>query len=103
MTESERKLWPVLRSRGLEGYKFRRQHPLGPFVLDFACIEHRIAIEADGGQHANSESDRRRTEWLAREGWRVMRFWNHDIVGNPEGVASAILQAIGKVRGTLTR
>ena len=63
-TEAERRLWAVLRGRRLQGYKFRRQHSLGPFILDFACVEHRLAIEADGGQHADNEHDHRRTAWL---------------------------------------
>ena len=97
MTDAERRLWSALRGRRLQGYKFRRQHPLGPFVLDFACIEHRLVIEADGGQHADSESDERRTAWLEARGWRVIRFWNNEILTNPEGVQDAILRALGNV------
>ena len=94
MTDAERRLWSVLRDRRLHGHKFRRQHPLGPFVLDFACIEHRVAVEADGGQHADNAADQRRTAWLEGEGWRVLRFWNNDILGNPAGVAETILRAL---------
>lgn len=94
MTDAERRLWAVLRGRRLQGYKFRRQHPFGPFILDFACIEHRLVIEADGGQHAECEDDQQRTAWLESRGWRVIRFWNNDILGNPEGVADTILMAI---------
>ncbi|HYB57668.1 MAG TPA: endonuclease domain-containing protein, partial [Alphaproteobacteria bacterium] len=82
MTDAERRLWSALRGRRLEGYKFRRQHPLGPFIVDFACLEHRLVVEADGG-HADSDDDRRRTAWLERRGWRVVRFWNNDILANP--------------------
>ncbi|HYB58363.1 MAG TPA: endonuclease domain-containing protein, partial [Alphaproteobacteria bacterium] len=60
MTDAECRLWSALRGRRLEGYKFRRQHPLGPFIVDFACLEHRLVVEADGGQHADSDDDRRR-------------------------------------------
>ena len=94
MTDAERRLWSELRGRPLQGYKFRRQHPLGPFVVDFVCIEHRLVIEADGGHHADSNDDRRRTAWLKRRGWRVMRFWNNDIRANPEGVQDVIWRAL---------
>ena len=99
MTDAERRLWSVLRDRRLYGYKFRRQHPVGPFVLDFACIEHRLAVEADGGQHADNAADQRRTAWLDREGWRVLRFWNNDILDNPTGVADSILRALDAEAG----
>src|SRR5665213_3352596 len=90
MTDAERRLWSVLRDRRLLGYKFRRQRPIGPFIVDFACIERRLVIEADGGQHADNEADARRTAWLERHGWRVVRFWNNDILLNAEGVAETI-------------
>jgi very-short-patch-repair endonuclease len=91
MTDAEKQLWSALRARRLSRYKFRRQHPLGPYILDFACVEHRLAIEADGGQHAESNSDLRRTAWLERQGWRVIRFWNNDILTNVEGVVEMIV------------
>ena len=94
MTDAERRLWSALRHRRLEGYKFRRQHPLGPFVLDFACIEHRLAVEADGGQHADNPDDARRTRWLERQGWRVLRFWNNDVLANPSGMVDVILRTL---------
>jgi very-short-patch-repair endonuclease len=95
MTDAERRLWSALRSRRLQGFKFRRQHPIGPFIADFACVEHQLVIEADGGQHADNESDFRRTAWIEARGWRVLRFWNNDILANPEGVQDAILRALG--------
>ena len=95
MTDAERRLWAALRHRRLRALKFRRQHPIGPFIVDFACIEHRLIVEADGGQHADNEDDARRTMWLENRGWRVLRFWNNDIPTNPEGVQEAILQVIG--------
>jgi primosomal protein N' (replication factor Y) len=94
MTDAERRLWSMLRGNRLAGYKFRRQHPIGPFIVDFACIEQQLVIEADGGQHADNEADQRRTEWLEGHGWRVMRFWNNDVLANPAGVAETILQAL---------
>jgi very-short-patch-repair endonuclease len=94
MTDAERRLWWVLRSRQLDGFKFRRQHPFGPYILDFACIVHRVAIEADGGQHVDNAGDDRRTEWLAARGWHVLRFWNNDILTNAEGVLETILREL---------
>jgi very-short-patch-repair endonuclease len=93
-TDAERRLWAVLRHRQLQGYKFRRQHAIGRFIADFACTKHRLVIEADGGQHNGSIADDRRTAWLEREGWRVLRFWNNDILSNTEGVLSAIVEAL---------
>src|SRR5579864_8634919 len=81
-TAAERRLWSALRDRRLRGYRFRRQHPIGNCIVDFACTQHRLIIEADGGQHADNENDRRRTAWLESEGWRVLRFWNNDILAN---------------------
>ena len=94
MTDAERRLWSALRGRRLKGYKFRRQHPLGPPIVDFACLEHRLVVEADGGQHADSDDDRRRTAWLERRGWRVVRFWNNDILANPGGVQEVVMQEL---------
>jgi primosomal protein N' (replication factor Y) len=74
----------------LAGYKFRRQHPIGPFVVDFACLGHQLVIEADGGQHAESGADAARTRWLEAQGWRVLRFWNGDILDNLDGVLETI-------------
>ena len=90
MTDAERKLWSALRNRQLDDAKFRRQQPIGPFIADFVCQEHRLIVEADGGQHSTSASDDRRTAFLESKGYRVLRFWNHDILGNIEGVASMI-------------
>ena len=81
----------------MRGFKFRCQHPLGPYVLDFACVEHRLVIEADGGQHAESDHDRQQTAWLEAQGWRVLRFWNNEVLANTEGVLDAILRALGMV------
>jgi len=104
MTDAERRLWSALRGRRLKGYKFRRQHPLGSFIVDFACLEHRLVVEADGGQHADSDDDRRRTAWLERRRWRIVRFWNNDILANPGGVEEVVLQELeGHARGAQAR
>jgi very-short-patch-repair endonuclease len=75
-TDAERRLWRILRDRRLEGYKFRRQRPIGPYVADFVSIRYRLIVEVDGSQHLDSATDARRTEWLERHGWRVVRVWN---------------------------
>ncbi|MCC7015994.1 MAG: endonuclease domain-containing protein [Rhodospirillales bacterium] len=94
MTDAERRLWSALRARRLGGHKFRRQYPVGPYILDFACLDRRIAVEADGGQHAGNEADRRRTTWLKARGWQVLRIWNNDILANTEGVVRIILRTL---------
>ena len=94
LTDAERKLWSVLRNRQLDGAKFRRQQPIGPFIVDFACHERRLVVEADGGQHAESEVDGRRTAFLEGKGYRVLRFWNNDVLNNVDGVAQVIAGAL---------
>ena len=74
--------------------KFRRQQPIGPFIADFVCQEHRLIIEADGGQHSGSLEDARRTAFLESKGYRVLRFWNSDILTNLDGVAGIICAAL---------
>ena len=96
MTDAERRLWSALRGRRLAGFKFRRQRRIGPFIVDFVCMEFCLIIEADGGQHADSDDDRRRTLWLERRGWRVVRFWNNEILENIDGVQLAILQILNE-------
>ena len=98
MTDAERRLWSALRGQRLRGYKFRRQHPLGPFVVDFACIEYCLVIEADGGQHSGCTDDQRRTAWLKRHGWKVLRFWNTDILTNIDAVQGTILRVLSRPR-----
>jgi very-short-patch-repair endonuclease len=93
-TGAEQRLWWLLRDRRLAGYRFRRQYPVGPFVADFACTRHRLIVEADGSQHLDSEADARRTAFLERAGWRVLRFWNNDIANNTDAVLSVILDAL---------
>jgi very-short-patch-repair endonuclease len=93
-TDVERRIWSVLRDRRLSRYKFRRQHPIGPYVVDFACTKHALVIELDGGQHADSASDACRTAWLESHGWSVIRFWNNDVLNNTDGVIETILRVL---------
>ncbi len=101
-TEAERRLWGVLRDRRLAGYRFRRQHPIGEFIVDFACTRYRLVVEADGSQHADNPDDERRGAWLGKQGWRVLRFWNNDILNHAEGVIETILGDLREAE-TLTR
>jgi very-short-patch-repair endonuclease len=94
MTDAELRLWRILRDRRLSGAKFRRQVPIGPYITDFACFEARLIIEADGGQHAESPSDAVRDAWFEKQNFRVLRFWNNDILNNPEGVMTLIATAL---------
>jgi very-short-patch-repair endonuclease len=94
LTDAERKLWGALRSRQLADAKFRRQQPIGSFVADFVCQERRLIIEADGGHHADNAADDRRTAFLRSKGYRVLRFWNNDILNNLEGVTQVIALAL---------
>lgn len=90
-TNAEKILWQHLRGRQLEGYKFRRQQPVGPYIVDFVNFEERVVIELDGGQHAiNKDSDKNRDAWLKGEGFKVLRFWNNDIFENLEGILEVV-------------
>ena len=91
----ERQLWQALRGHRLQGWKFFRQHPVGSYVLDFAARRELLAIEVDGETHGGREEyDSARTQWLERQGWRVLRFTNAEVMANIEGVAMTILQAL---------
>ncbi|HKU95841.1 MAG TPA: endonuclease domain-containing protein [Vineibacter sp.] len=93
-TDAERKLWRLIRSRAA-GHKFRRQHPIGPYFADFACVGRKLVIELDGGQHdAQRDYDERRTADLAAAGWRVLRFWNNEVLTNVDGVWRRIVAAL---------
>jgi very-short-patch-repair endonuclease len=95
MTPPELALWAVVRGRRLGGFHFRRQHPVAPYVLDFACRSLRLAVEVDGAGHDADErirSDDRRTAFLERARWRVVRYAARDVLGNLEGVASGLLE-----------
>ncbi len=90
MTDAERKLWSRLRTHQL-GVHFRRQAPLGSYVLDFVCFSARVVVEVDGGQHADSEKDLVRVAWLQAQGFQVPRFWNNDVLQNIDGVLETIM------------
>ena len=94
-TEVERLLWRHLRLWQLDGHKFRRQQPLGNYIVDFVCLEKRLIVELDGGQHAEqTEYDAQRDAWLREQGFAVLRFWNNDVMQNILGVNEAILKAL---------
>lgn len=94
-TEAEKRLWQALRNRQLQGCKFRRQHPIPPYVVDFICLERRLIIELDGGQHAEAISyDAVRTQFLERQGYKVLRFWNNELLENTQGALEAIRRAL---------
>ncbi|UNK49502.1 endonuclease domain-containing protein [Lysobacter sp. S4-A87] len=97
-TDAERHLWRHLRNRQLQGCKFRRQHPFGGFILDFACLERKLVIELDGGQHADQAAyDLDRTQRLERAGFVVLRFWNNEVFENIEGLVEVILDALRRL------
>jgi len=92
LTLAEAKLWRLLRSRQLQGLKFRRQVPVGPWIVDFVSYEKKIVVEADGGQHLNSQKDAVRDSDLRSRGFQVFRFWNNDILNDTESVLQEILR-----------
>ena len=92
-TQAETKLWSLLRANRLGGLKFKRQEQIGNYIVDFVCFGSRLIVEADGAQHAEDERDGMRDAWLEGQGFRVLRFWNNDILANPEGVARVIADA----------
>jgi len=90
-TDAERPLWRHLKAKQLDGLKFRRQEQIGRFIVDFVCYEKSLIVEADGGQHAvEIEKDEERTRWLEAQGFKVLRFWNHEILTNIEGVIDSV-------------
>jgi very-short-patch-repair endonuclease len=96
-SDAENKLWQALRRKQICGCRFRRQFPIGPYFADFVCLPARLLIEVDGGQHAEPDQKRhnlKRTEWLARQNFRVLRFWNGDVLKNTKGVVEVIAHAV---------
>jgi very-short-patch-repair endonuclease len=93
MTDAERRLWYRLRAHRFDGYKFKRQVPVGPYVVDFACLNHGLVVELGGGQHLETSRDLARDKFLREMGFRVLRFWNNDALSN----IGAILDEISNV------
>ena len=90
-TDAENLIWRHLRRNQLEGFSFRRQHPIGKYIVDFVCLEKRLILEIDGGQHdLEKDKDGQRTNWLMSEGYRVLNFWNNDVLTNLQGVLETI-------------
>ena len=94
MTDAERRLWYRLRAHRFDGYKFKRQVPVGPYVVDSACLGRKLVVEVDGGQHAENLRDKVRDGYLRNEGFCVLRFWNNDVLTNTQGVLEMILSAL---------
>jgi len=94
-TDAEKLLWSRLRNRQLEGCKFRRQEPIGPFIVDFVCLEIALILELDGGQHSmQRERDDQRTHYLQTLGYRVLRYWNHEVLNEIDAVLETIRNAV---------
>jgi len=90
-TDTERLLWKYLRAKQMEGCKFRRQEPIGSYIVEFVCQEKRIIIEVDGGQHSvEREKDNKRDTWLEGQGYKVLRFWNDEVLTNTKGILEVI-------------
>jgi very-short-patch-repair endonuclease len=93
-TDTERRMWMLLRDRRLAHLKFKRQEPIGGYFVDFVCFQKRLIIELDGGQHNENAADEKRTAWLGSQNFKVIRFWNNEVLKNKEGVLTAILLAL---------
>jgi len=93
-TEVEKRVWQRLRAYQIDGAKFRRQEPILGFTADFVCHERRLIVELDGGQHAGAPSDEARSRILNQAGFRVLRFWNNDVIENLDGVVDSIRSAL---------
>ena len=97
MTDAERLLWRYLRDRQLDGYKFRRQRPIGPYIADFVCLEKKLVVEVDGGQHAGQvELDTKRSGYFKEKGYRVLCFWNNEVLQETESVLTVILSSLDR-------
>jgi very-short-patch-repair endonuclease len=95
MTEAEKVMWSKLRDRRLDGVKFKRQKPIAGYIVDFVALDLKLVVEIDGGQHAErAMQDAARTKVLEESGYHVVRFWNHDVLGNIEGVLEALIQEL---------
>jgi very-short-patch-repair endonuclease len=95
MSGAETRLWYLLRRKQLDGFRFRRQQPIGHYITDFACLKERLVIELDGASHTETQGyDEVRIAWLEAKGFRVLRFWNNDVLSNQEAVIEQILEAL---------
>jgi very-short-patch-repair endonuclease len=102
-TLAERRMWHCLRSLRAAGIRFRRQRPIGPYIVDFVCLERRIVVEVDGGQHLNSREDLLRDAWLQDHGHVVLRFWNNEVLQQTDAVMERIVQAVSEVPPVIIR
>jgi len=93
-TDAERALWTMLRDRRVATHKFKRQRVIAPYIVDFVCLGSGLVVEADGSQHADSRDDARRDAFLSRQGYRILRFWNNEVLTNSAGVFDAISTAL---------
>jgi lysyl-tRNA synthetase class 2 len=94
-TEAEKRFWNRVRARQLDGFRFRRQAPIGDYVVDFVCPEEKLVVELDGGQHdEQADADAVRTAWLESKGYRVVRFWNNEVFENMDGVLERLRGAL---------
>ena len=93
-TEAEQRLWSMLRDRRLAAFKFKRQQIILPYIVDLVCFSARLIIEADGSHHADNRKDAGRDAYLRAQGFRLLRFWNNDVLGDSEAVAAAIIAAL---------
>ena len=99
LTDAEQRLWNCLRQKQMGHFKFRRQHPFADYVIDFVCLEAKLAVEVDGGQHSQKwEEDAVRTKSLTEAGFKVLRFWNHDVLRDIEAVKESIWLALQERR-----
>lgn len=101
MTDAELRLWQRLRAHRLEGVSFRRQVPIGSYIVDFVCLAEKLIIEVDGGQHGSPHDDVRDT-WLRSQGFSILRFWNNDVLSNLDGVLEKILETVRRSPPSLT-
>jgi very-short-patch-repair endonuclease len=102
-TDAEAKLWARLRARQISGVKFRRQHPIGPYIVDFCSPDHGLVVELDGGQHAEQTSaDQARTHFLEAEGYRVVRFWDHEVLNHLDAILEEIVRLLSNPHPSLS-
>jgi very-short-patch-repair endonuclease len=101
MTDAEKRMWYRLRAHRFGDLSFRRQLPIGNYVVDFVCLEARLIVEIDGGQHSENQTDAARDAWLRSQGFQVLHFWNNDVLSNTDGVLHEVAEAISKAPPSL--